>query len=85
MSTTKHEGETFAERDDRRFLHLAYFCAIALPVIGLLMGLQIVVSPKRSALRDHAVMVIGVSVIAGVAWYFIAKALIGLNHPIVVR
>lgn len=51
----------------RRLVVLGYITAVAMPLIGLIVGIVIAIRPTKAHSR-HGVWIIGLSIIASVGW-----------------
>jgi hypothetical protein len=51
----------------RRLVVLAYITAVALPLIGLILGIVVATRPSK-AYSKHGAWIIMLSIVAGVAW-----------------
>jgi hypothetical protein len=61
-STSKLRSESV-----RRLVVLGYITAVAIPVIGFILGIVVLTRPNK-AYSKHGLWIIGVSVIASIVW-----------------
>lgn len=57
----------------RRLVALGYITAIALPVIGLIVGIVVVMRPAK-AISKHGVWIIVLSLMASIAWILVLSS-----------
>jgi hypothetical protein len=66
-------GATAKVRDDsaRRLVVLGYITAIAMPLIGFILGIVVATRPGSKANSRHGVWIIVVSLVASVVWILV--------------